>query len=105
VILIGALLHDPKVWILDEPMTGKDLKTSFTLTEQLRSHAEKGSNVIFSTHVLEVAEKLCDRLGIISHGRLMFCGTMQELRETAQSDGSLESIFLELTENKLTKEG
>lgn len=104
-VLMGALLHDPKVWILDEPMTGLDPKSSFTLKEWMRGHADKGSTVIFSTHVLEVAEKLCDRLAIISHGKLLFCGSMQNLRDTVQSDGSLEAIFLELTENKQAKEG
>lgn len=97
VVLMGALLHDPQVWILDEPMTGLDPKASFILKEMMRKHADKGSAVIFSTHVLEVAEKICDRLAILNKGKIIFCGTMQDLRDTVQSDGSLEAIFLELT--------
>lgn len=99
IILIGALLHDPKVWILDEPMTGLDPRSSFLLKEMMRRHADKGNSVIFSTHVLEVAEKVCDRLAIISAGKVIFCGTMQELRQKAGENGSLESLFLELTDN------
>lgn len=98
IVVIGALLHNPSVWILDEPLTGLDPKSSFVLKEMMREHTSKGKTVFFSTHVLEVAEKLCDRIGIINKGRLIFCGTMDEIREYAKGNESLENIFLEMTE-------
>lgn len=97
IALTGALLHDPAVWILDEPMVGLDPKSAHLLKEQMRDHCDKGNTVFFSTHVLEVAEKLCDRIGIISKGRLVAIGTMDELRQGDNAD-SLENIFLELTD-------
>ena len=96
-MVIGVLLHDPANWILDEPLTGLDPKSAFTLKEMMKEHAKKGNTVLFSTHVLEVAEKLCDRIGIISHGRLLFVGTIDELRALTKKDQSLEELFLELT--------
>lgn len=100
IVVIGALLHDPSVWILDEPMTGLDPKSSFTLKEMMREHADAGKTVFFSTHVLEVAERLCDRLAIISRGRIIFSGTLEEIHERFRSDQSLENLFLELTGNE-----
>ena len=100
IVIMGVLIHDPSVWILDEPMTGLDPKSSFTLKEMMKSHAAAGKTVFFSTHVLEVAEKLCDRVAIINKGKLLFYGTMDEMREHFRSNGSLEKIFLELTENE-----
>ncbi|MFG0212526.1 ABC transporter ATP-binding protein [Brevibacillus porteri] len=100
IMIIGALIHQPEVWILDEPLTGLDPKSSFTLKEMMREHADSGRSVFFSTHVLEVAEKLCDRVGIINKGKILFCGTFAELREHFQSDVSLESLFLELTKHE-----
>lgn len=100
IVLIGALIHDPSLWILDEPMTGLDPKSSFYLKEMMREHADKGNVVFFSTHVLEVAEKICDRVGIINKGKLMFCGTMTELRELAKENEGLETIFLEMTSDE-----
>jgi len=97
IVLIAALVHDPRVWILDEPLVGLDPRAAFALKTMLRRHADGGATVFFSTHVLEVAEKLCDRVGIISQGRLIACGTLAELRSSP--DESLESLFLELTEN------
>lgn len=97
IVLMGALLHDPSAWILDEPMTGLDPKSSYVLKEMMRHHADKGNVVFFSTHVLEVAEKLCDRVGIINKGKLMFSGTMEQLKELAKENESLENIFLEMT--------
>ncbi len=94
--LTAALLHDPEVFILDEPLVGLDPRSAHLLKEILREHCNAGRTVFFSTHVLEVAERLCDRIGIISHGRLIACGTMNELR--GQGSESLEKIFLELTE-------
>lgn len=100
IVLIGALLHDPSVWILDEPMTGLDPRASFTLKEMMREHASNGKTVFFSTHVLEVAEKICDKVAIINKGNVMFCGTLEEMREHFKSNESLEDMFLELTENE-----
>ena len=80
-------------------MVGLDPKSAHLFKELMRSHADKGFTVFFSTHVLEVAERLCDRVGIIKHGRLIACGTLEELRERSQSqDSTLEKLFLELTE-------
>jgi ABC-2 type transport system ATP-binding protein len=97
IILTGALIHDPPVWILDEPMVGLDPKSSHLLKEQMRKHCDSGNTVFFSTHVLEVAEKLCDRVGIIHNGKLIAIGTIDELRKGDVAE-SLERIFLELTE-------
>lgn len=98
-VLMGALLHQPKVWILDEPLTGLDPKSSYLLKEMMKEHAAKGNVVFFSTHVLEVAEKLCDQVGIIDRGNLLFTGTLDEMKSHFAKEGSLESIFLELTEH------
>jgi len=97
IALTGALIHNPAVWILDEPMVGLDPKSAHLLKEQMREHCDKGNTVFFSTHILEVAEKLCDRIGIIHRGKLIASGTMSELRQGDNKD-SLENIFLELTE-------
>lgn len=99
IVVIGALLHDPPVWILDEPMTGLDPRSSYDLKEMMREHANAGKTVFFSTHVLDVAEKICDRLAIINKGKVIFCGSMQEIRNHARENQSLEKLFLELTEN------
>lgn len=96
IVLIGALLHNPPTWILDEPMTGLDPSSSYQLKNMMREHADNGNTVLFSTHVLDVAEKVCDRLGVISEGKLLFVGTMAELREKYQDDSSLENIFLQM---------
>ena len=99
-IVISVLLHNPKNWILDEPMTGLDPKASFQLKELMREHTKNGNTVFFSTHVLEVAEKLCDRVGIINRGKLISVGTYEKLTEQFSEDGSLEELFLEITENE-----
>ena len=99
-IICGALLNNPKNWILDEPMTGLDPKSSHDLKEMMRKHCENGNTVFFSTHVLEVAEKLCDRVGIINRGKLAFVGTFEEMKEKFKENKSLEDLFLEITENE-----
>lgn len=99
IALTGALVHNPSVWILDEPMVGLDPKSAHLLKGEMREHCDKGNTVFFSTHILEVAEKLCDRIGIIHKGKLIAIGTMDELRQGDKKD-SLENIFLELTENE-----
>ena len=100
IIIISVLLHNPKNWILDEPMTGLDPKSSFDLKEKMREHAKNGNSVFFSTHVLEVAEKLCDRIGIINKGKLVFVGTYEEMKQKFKEEASLEKLFLELTEDE-----
>ncbi|WP_459502336.1 ABC transporter ATP-binding protein [Bacillus sp. C1] len=100
IIIIGVLLHDPDVWILDEPMTGLDPKSAFILKEMMREHADRGKTVFFSTHVLEVAEKLCDRVAIINKGNLQFQGNLHEMRDHFKSNESLEEMFLEMTGNE-----
>jgi ABC-2 type transport system ATP-binding protein len=98
-VIIGALLHNPPVWILDEPMVGLDPKSAFLLKEMMRKHADAGNTVFFSTHIMEVAEKLCDRIGIIKKGKIIFTGTIDELRSIRkEKDDSLENLFLELIE-------
>jgi ABC-2 type transport system ATP-binding protein len=100
IVLMGALIHNPEVWILDEPMTGLDPKASFILKEMMREHADSGKIVFFSTHVLEVAEKICDKVAIINKGKILFNGTLEEMREHFKSSESLENMFLEMTENE-----
>ena len=90
--LISALIHDPKLLIMDEPFVGLDPKASHLLKELMREHCDSGGAIFFSTHVLEVAEKLCDKVAIIKQGRLIKSGTMEEVR----GDESLEEVFLEL---------
>lgn len=95
-MVAAALVHDPEVWILDEPLTGLDPKSAYALKQMMREHADAGNSVLFSTHVLEVAEKLCDKVIIINHGQSLFYGTLDEL--TAKyPDMDLEKIFLEMT--------
>ncbi|MGN0154019.1 MAG: ABC transporter ATP-binding protein [Lachnospiraceae bacterium] len=95
-MVAAALVHDPAVWILDEPLTGLDPKSAYALKNMMREHADAGNSVLFSTHVLEVAEKLCDKVIIINHGKSLFYGTLDEL--TARyPDMDLEKIFLEMT--------
>lgn len=100
IAIIGALIHEPKIWILDEPLTGLDPKSSFTLKAMMREHASKGNVVLFSTHVLDVAEKVCDKVAIIAKGKLVFNGTINEMKERVGEDESLEKMFLELVENE-----
>lgn len=95
-LLIGALLHEPDLWILDEPMTGLDPRSAFILKDMMREHADSGKTVFFSTHVLDVAEKVCDRVAIIDQGRILFCGTIQDMQNHFRQNSSLEAMFLEL---------
>ncbi|NLY77562.1 MAG: ABC transporter ATP-binding protein [Tissierellia bacterium] len=99
-VLISALIHDPQLFILDEPMVGLDPKSSFKLKEIMRERCNEGKTVFFSTHVLDVAEKLCDRIAIINKGKIIALGTMSELRNRAGDNESLERIFLELTDDE-----
>ena len=99
VFVIGALLSDPDIWVLDEPMTGLDPQAAFDLKQLMRAHADKGKTVLFSTHVLEVAEQICDRLAILKKGELIFYGTVAELK-AEHPDQSLEAIYLNLAGRK-----
>lgn len=100
IVIMGALIHSPKLLILDEPMVGLDAKSSFRLKEIMRALANEGRTVFFSTHVMEVAENLCDRIGIINKGKIIAVGTLDEIKAAAKDTGSLEKIFLELTDDR-----
>lgn len=97
--IIGAWLHEPKLIMMDEPFVGLDPKASHILKGMMRSFCDAGGAIFFSTHVLEVAEKLCDKVAIIKGGKLIRCGTMEEVR----GDESLEEVFLELVDEKATE--
>ena len=97
-VVIGALIHNPPIWILDEPLGGLDPRAAHLLKEEMIRHCKEGNTVFFSTHVLEVAEKLCTRIGVIDHGSLRALGTLEELR-SGEKGASLEELFLELTDD------
>ena len=92
--VIAAWIHAPKLIVMDEPFVGLDPKAAHLLKEMMREHCDQGGAIFFSTHVLEVAEKLCDKVAIIKEGRLIKAGTMEEVK----GDESLEEVFLELEE-------
>lgn len=92
--IIAAFVHEPKLLIMDEPFVGLDPKAAFIVKNMMREFCDKGNAIFFSTHVLEVAEKLCDKIAIIKGGRLIAAGTMEEVKGNA----SLEEVFLEVTE-------
>ena len=95
--IIAAWIHEPKLIIMDEPFVGLDPVASHTLKTMMREHCDKGGAIFFSTHVLEVAEKLCDKVAIIKNGKLVTCGDM----ETVKGDTSLEAVFLELEDDNV----
>jgi len=94
--LAGALIHEPQLLILDEPLTGLDAGASRQVKDLLLSHVAKGGTVILTTHILEVAERLAQRIGIIQHGRLIAQGTLEQLRQETEAE-TLEDLFLQLT--------
>lgn len=96
--LIGALINDPEVIILDEPMVGLDAKSAYNLKEILRARAKSGKSVFFSTHVMSVAQELCDRIAIINKGKIIADGTFDEIRNSTNHKENLEAVFLELTD-------
>ena len=97
-VFASALLHAPSVLIVDEPTVGLDPKSVRLLKNLLRREADKGTTIFLSSHSLDVVEQLADRIGIVEHGRLISCGTLEMLRKQASLDGSLEDVFLKLTE-------
>ncbi len=100
--IIAALLHESSLLILDEPMVGLDPKAAFLLKKTMREYADRGNTVFFSTHGMEVASDVCDRIGIIGKGSLLFEGTVKELSEKrGKGNGNLEQLFLDLTEGKI----
>lgn len=98
-MVIAALVHDPAVWILDEPLIGLDPTSAFELKKMMREHADKGNSVFFSTHVLEVAEKLCDKIAIIDKGKVVFIGTLKELKDKYDKK-DLEELFMEVIKHE-----
>jgi ABC-2 type transport system ATP-binding protein len=96
VAIISALIHNPKLLVLDEPFVGLDPKATFTLKEIMHKMCEQGTAVFFSTHVLDVAEKLCNKVAIIKQGKIIDSGTMEEMTE----GHSLEEVFLEVENEK-----
>ncbi|WP_125772096.1 ABC transporter ATP-binding protein [Companilactobacillus furfuricola] len=94
-ILIGALMVDPDIWILDEPMQGLDPQAAFDLKEMMKSHAQKGKTVIFSTHNLDTAQQLCDELAILKKGQLIYNGPVEKLL-AEHGNRSLEEVYLEM---------
>ena len=97
-LVTGALLPNPKILILDEPLGGLDPRSAKILKSMMREHCKNGGTVFFSSHVLEVVENLCDRIGIIEEGKLIACDTLENLKQ--KPDSTLEDIFLELTKNE-----
>ncbi|HEY1378858.1 MAG TPA: ABC transporter ATP-binding protein [Gemmataceae bacterium] len=102
-VFASALLHEPKVLIVDEPTVGLDPKSIRLLKDLLRQQADGGTTVFLSTHSLDIAEELADRIGVVNRGRLIGCGTLDALRKQADSQGTLEEVFLKLTEEEATE--
>lgn len=102
-VFAAALIHEPKLLITDEPTVGLDPKSIRLLKDLLRAEAARGTTVFLSTHSLDVAQELADRIGIVERGRLIGCGTLAALRKQAGQDGSLEDVFLKLTEEAATE--
>ena len=100
IVVMGVLICNPRIWILDEPMTGLDPKSSYKLKQMMKEHANKGNTVFFSTHVLEVAEKLCDKVAIINHGKILYFGTLEDLKSQYGDNDSLEEIFMKVTSDE-----
>jgi ABC-2 type transport system ATP-binding protein len=96
-VIAGVLLHAPKLLVLDEPLVGLDPKTARLMKHVLQEYASRGVSIFMSTHILEIAEKICHRVGIIHRGRLICEGTIGQLREQAKNQNSLEDMFLDIT--------
>lgn len=98
-MIIGSLIHSPQNWILDEPMVGLDPKATYELKKQMKEFASENKCVFFSTHILDVVEKLCSRIGIINNGKLLFVGTFEEMQNEVKENKSLEEFFMEIIKN------
>jgi ABC-2 type transport system ATP-binding protein len=103
-VFATALLHEPKVLIVDEPTVGLDPHNIRLLKDLLRQEAENGMTVFLSTHSLDIAEELADRIGVVASGRLIGCGSLEHLREQAEHGGTLEEVFLKLTREEVPQE-
>jgi ABC-2 type transport system ATP-binding protein len=103
-IIASAFVHRPAVIVVDEPMVGLDPKSSKILKDLFREYTRRGHTVMMSTHTLEIAEGMCDRIGIMQKGELVACGTMDELRASSGQDDALEDIFLRLTGDLVARE-
>lgn len=99
-MVIAALIHNPKVWILDEPLIGLDPKSAIVLKKMMIDHVKEGNTVFFSTHVLEIAEKLCDKVAIIHKGSIIFYGTLDELKEHYGKKEDIEKLFMEVIQDE-----
>lgn len=99
ICVIGALIHNPKLWILDEPLTGLDPMSAYNLKELMREHCKEGNSVFFSSHIIEVVEKLCDKVAIIDKGQLIISGSMDEIR-AKDKENSLEDFFISVTQKE-----
>ena len=97
-MVIAALVHEPKVWILDEPMVGLDPMSASILKKMMKEHVKAGNTVFFSTHVLEIAEKLCDEIAIIDKGKIIYYGTLDDLVKKYKKK-DLNELFLEVIKN------
>src|SRR5581483_6287965 len=104
-VFAAALLHQPQLLIVDEPTVGLDPKNVRLLKDLLHREADRGATVFLSTHSLDIAQELASRIGIVEHGRLISCGTLEELRRQASLPGSLEDVFLKLTEEAAKTNG
>jgi ABC-2 type transport system ATP-binding protein len=100
-VFAAALLHEPQVLIVDEPTVGLDPRSVRLLKDLLREQADRGTTVFLSTHSLDIAEELADRIGVVAQGRLIGCGSLETLQRQAALDGSLEEVFLKLTEENV----
>jgi ABC-2 type transport system ATP-binding protein len=102
-VFAAALVHEPKLLIADEPTVGLDPRSIRELKTLLRQQADQGVTVFLSTHTLDIAQELADRIGIVEHGKLIGCGSLDTLRKQASLDGSLEEVFLKITEEAATE--
>lgn len=106
IALLGALIHKPKLLILDEPLTGLDPDSSFLIKEYFKTFIKNGNSIIFSTHILDVAERLCNRILIIHNGNLIASGTIEELNKMINEKGvTLEELYIKITKNNKLKGG
>lgn len=99
IMIIGSLIHNPNNWIIDEPMTGLDPKATFELKKIMKEKTANNQCVFFSTHILDVAEKICDRVGIINRGEILIIGTLEDIKNELKENKSLEELFMEITKN------